>query len=102
MRRKYPKVAETRGAISCCTPAENSQLNGRTPHPFMIDGEYTVPGTALPKLGVSHGPHSPLGAPLVRSHCGTKSFAIPPFTPLSVHPRAVCVMSVLAGLFASA
>src|SRR5437764_15446407 len=62
----------------------------------MIDGEYAVAGFALPKFGVSHPRHSPLTAPFERSQSGTKLLLA------SFQTRAVCVTSVLAGLFAAA
>src|SRR4029453_12027680 len=40
---------------SCCTLAENSQLFGRTPHPFMIFGSYVVATAGLPKFGFNKG-----------------------------------------------
>src|SRR5215470_3277842 len=41
-------------------PAENSQFHGRLFQPLSVAGSCDVSGTALPKVGVSHGPHSPL------------------------------------------
>src|SRR5262250_3746869 len=69
----------------------------------MIAGSYRVVGKMLPKSGDVHAPHSPLAAPLVRSHCGTKSPGMPPGTAVaSFHGRCVCVRTVVAGLLASA
>ena len=70
----------------------------------MIEGEYTRPGTGVPKLGVCHGPHSPLAAPLVNSQSGRKLLerGSPAPKSLSFHVRCVCVTSVVAGLFAAA
>src|SRR6185295_19620851 len=77
-------------------PVENSQFHGRTPRPFKVAGSFWVPGTALPKVLVSHGPHSPFNWPLNRSQSGTW------FRLLSVTVRAVLVMRLTAGFRASA
>src|SRR5437016_4547347 len=45
---------------SCWMPAANSQFHGRAFQPLSVAGSCCVSGIALPKVGVSHGPHSPL------------------------------------------
>src|SRR5437660_2553994 len=52
--------ADTRGTISCCRPAENSQFHGRTFQPCSKRRSSCVIGVALPNAGVSHGPQFPL------------------------------------------
>src|SRR6185312_3331666 len=58
-------------------PAENSQFQGRLPQPFSVAGSCCVSGIALPKVGVSHGPHSPLASGFWKLHCGMLSFGPP-------------------------
>src|SRR5579885_3022487 len=77
MRRKYVMPADTRGEICCWTPAENSQFHGRFIQPLRVAGSCCVSGSALPKLGVSHGPHSPLASGFWKLHCGMLSFGPP-------------------------
>src|SRR5437773_1532891 len=60
MRRKYVMPADTRGAICCCTPVENSQFHGRTFQPWSKRRSSWVIAVALPKAGVCHGPQFPL------------------------------------------
>src|ERR1051325_10273039 len=69
--------AETRGEICCWTPAETPQFQGRLFHPFRVAGSCCVSGIALPKVGVSHGPHSPLASGFWKLHCGMLSFGPP-------------------------
>ena len=69
-RRKYPTSSATRGMSSCCTPAENSQLAWRRLKPEISRSSKASPGTEVPKLVSSIGPHSPLVAGLRKLHCG--------------------------------
>src|SRR4249919_3531825 len=69
--RKYEKPTDTRGMTCCWTPVENSQFHGRTPRPLSVAGSLVVATTALPKVLVSQGPHSPFRAGLVRLQSGT-------------------------------
>ena len=96
MRRKYANPTDTRGMTCCCTPVENSQFQGRTPRPLSVAGSFWVPGTRLPNVLVSHGPHSPFSSGFVRTQSGTllrlRSFTV----------RAVVVMRLTAGFRASA
>src|ERR1051325_4733123 len=87
--------AETRGEICCWTPAETPQFQGRLFHPFRVAGSCCVSGIALPKVGVSHGPHSPLASGFWKLHCGMLSFGPP--TP-SLTLMAVCVANDAPGL----
>src|SRR5579862_3595570 len=43
-------------------PMVNSQFHGRTFHPLRVAGSCCVSGIALPKVGVTHGPQSPLAS----------------------------------------
>src|SRR5215471_2423948 len=70
-------LADTRGEISCWIPAENSQFHGRLAQPLSVSGSCRVSGTALPNVGVSHGPHSPLASGFVKLHWGMLSFGPP-------------------------
>ena len=85
-----------RGISSCWMPVENSQFHGRTPRPVSVAGSFCVPGTALPNVLVSHGPHSPLSAELNRLQSGMWLLL------LSVTVRAVLVIRLTAGFNASA
>src|SRR5215475_11969565 len=67
-------LADRRGEISCWMPAENSQFHGRLFQPLSVAGSCCVSGTALPKVGVSHGPHSPLATGFWKLHCGMLSW----------------------------
>src|SRR3954468_8521500 len=87
--------ADTRGEICCCTPAENSQFHGRLFQPLSVAGSCCVNGIALPKVGVSHGPHSPLASGFWKLHCGMLSFG-PPVP--SVTLMAVLVANDAPGL----
>src|SRR5438874_5990474 len=49
-------------------PAANSQFQGRLSQPFCVPASCCVSGIALPNVGVSHGPHSPLAAELRKLH----------------------------------
>src|SRR5439155_8045785 len=57
---------------SRCTPAESCQLKSRFPHPCSVSGSYFTLIRAVPKSGLSIGPHSPLSNGLVRTQSGTK------------------------------
>src|SRR4051812_16867427 len=70
MRRKYVTPAETRGESCCWTPVENSQFQGRLFQPFSVAGSCCVSGIALPNVGVSHPPHSPLATGVRRLQSG--------------------------------
>src|SRR5688500_17655116 len=89
---------------SCCTPTENSQFHGRTPHPFMIAGSNEVAGLRLPNVGVSHTPHSPLAALSVSTQSGTQLLVrgSPAPNMLSFQVRAGELTRVVAGLLAAA
>src|SRR5512138_2487170 len=81
---------DSRGRTSCCSATPHCQSNGRLPHPCMMSGFTRVVLNGLPKFRFCQGPHSPLSAGLLRSHCGILS-------PLSVHVRVVVVCSVTPG-----
>src|ERR1700704_5570172 len=77
-------------------PVENSQFHGRTPRPLSVAGSFWVPGTRLPNVLVSHGPHSPFKSGFVRLQSGMWLLLE------SVTVRAVLVIRLTAGLRASA
>src|SRR4051812_28959990 len=49
-RRKYANSTDIRDATCRCTPAENSQLYGRTPYPFITAWSTVTLGVGLPKF----------------------------------------------------
>src|SRR5687767_15913453 len=53
--------------------APNCQSEGLTPQPRRISVLIVAPWSGLPKVGDSHGPHSPLVAGFIKSQSGTKS-----------------------------
>src|SRR5689334_22868880 len=53
------------------------QSYGLTPQPFCTSGLTRVVTAALPKVADNHGPHSPLAAGFMKSHCGMKSLLTP-------------------------
>src|SRR6202521_4490455 len=63
-------LADNRGVSSYCMPIENSQFHGRTFQPLSVAGSCCVSGVALPKVGVSQGPHSPLATGFRKLHSG--------------------------------
>src|SRR2546426_1021572 len=84
-------VIEKRGMISCCTPAEGSQSNGRVPWPFFQAGAKCKVEMGFPKLVFGDGPNSSLGAGLKGSPCTMKS----PF--LSFHVLAMVFVAAMTG-----
>src|SRR5438105_8295188 len=80
----------------CWTPAENSQFHGRLFQPDSVAGSCCVSGIALPKVGVSHGPQSPLASGFRKLHSGML------FRFASVTLIAVLVANAAPGLRASA
>src|SRR5262245_14154870 len=77
---------------SCCsTASEACQLYARRFQPSSTSGSHVVAGIGWPKVGVSHGPHSPLASGLARLHSGRRL----PFA--SLQERSVITAIRLAG-----
>src|SRR5215471_21834865 len=77
--------------------APSSHSFGRLLKPLMKFGSNDRVKKSFPKFWLSIGPHSPFAAGLSRLHCGTKSLAMPPPAPLSVHVRVVWRFSRING-----
>src|SRR5215472_10889646 len=80
-----------RRGSSCCTPAENSQFDGRCPQPVRTSGSYCTAALVEPNEFCATAPHSPLAALLDRSQSGVK------FLFASFQVRVVVVCSVRIG-----
>src|SRR5215831_12899448 len=91
MRRKYAISTDMRSGSSCCTPAENSQFDGRWPQPVRTSGSYCTAALVEPNEFCATAPHSPLRALFVRSQSGMK------FLFVSLQDRDVVVCKVRIG-----
>src|SRR5437870_4747267 len=80
--------ADTRGAISCWTPTENSQLYMRWPQPVRRSESKMAPGPSVPNAVFVSLPHSRFAFGLIRSQSGMK------FVLLSVQLRVVEPMTL--------
>src|ERR1700680_2197173 len=97
-------VMDTRGMISCWTPTEVSQSNGRVPWPFAQAGSYSKVVMGFPKLLFGDGPKSPFAAGFSGSPTGvtvgSPACILASSAAEGVHVLAMLLVAAMTGLTA--